>query len=375
MVNLTTLAQNLATAISNARDQKISASQTATLTKVKNQVVAESIKENLAIGDISNLTTDDEFDTKISNHFSRLWSGFNVSDLTKGYFLTKKVNSDGSYAQLWNEPDGGGSQYYNKTANILSYVGTNDGGNDGICVQIYSKYKDAADGQTQNDGVRVNVNPNGAYYTKGVDTSATGGVANNGREIAVKADIPDVSNFATKSYVSGTAMTTAADIVDAALKGNFARLWQNFDVDDNSKGYFYTKKTNANNSYALIFNESDGGGSQFYNPVKNIISFAGVNDGTADGVCVQLYSKYKDTADGQTQNDGVRINVNPTGAYYTKGTNTTATGGSVANEIAVKGDVNALLSRITELESLVATLQSAISNAVDANGNSVYTMP
>lgn len=140
-------------------------------------------------------------------------------------------------------------------------------------------------------------------------------------------------------------------------------------------GYFYSKKDTDNGSYALIFNESDGGGSQYLNSSKDILSYVGTNDGDENGVCVQIYSKFKGETSNNIPNKGVRINVNPNGAFYTKGTNTSATGGSATNEIAVKGDVETLQSRIIVLESLVHALQLALANAVDANGNSVYTVP
>lgn len=112
-----------------------------------------------------------------------------------GYFKTVYNHQDGSYATLWNESDGGGNQYYNKSADVLSYIGTNDGGAgaDAITVQIYSKNK------TSNSGVRLNVNSQKIYYTKGSNTTANGGNENN--EIAVKGDIPDVSGFANASDV------------------------------------------------------------------------------------------------------------------------------------------------------------------------------
>jgi len=119
-----------------------------------------------------------------------------TSDLFKnGYFDTVYNHADGSYAKMWNESDGGGSMYFNKGADVISYVGTNDGGAgaDAVNVQIYSKNK------TSNSGVRLNVNSQKIYYTKGANTTANGGDENN--ELAVKGDIPDVSGFANAADV------------------------------------------------------------------------------------------------------------------------------------------------------------------------------
>lgn len=182
MVDLQTLAQELATKISQSQDSKIAAANVETINKVKTEVVADAVKENLKVQNMSDLTTDEELSTALQSYVK-------TSDIFKnGYFYTKKDNSNGSYALLWNESDGGGSQYYNKTADMISYVGVNDGNSDGIAVQIYSKYKDGTGENTvKNSGVRINVNPNGAYYTKGTNTTATGGSVSN--EIAVKGDI------------------------------------------------------------------------------------------------------------------------------------------------------------------------------------------
>ena len=110
---------------------------------------------------------------------SKIW---NQADLDQGYFQTVYNHEVGSYAKLWNENDGGGSQVFDKTANTISYVGTNleegNGAADGVNVQIYSKDK------ISNEGVRINVNTQKAYYLKGASKA---NVAE--REIAVKEDV------------------------------------------------------------------------------------------------------------------------------------------------------------------------------------------
>ena len=92
---------------------------------------------------------------------TRIWTNKIPNSGSTGYFKTVNNQSDGSYGQLWNEDSGGGAQYYNKTANIISFVGVNSDNADGICAQIYSK------GKGNNVGSRLNVNPNGMFYTKG----------------------------------------------------------------------------------------------------------------------------------------------------------------------------------------------------------------
>lgn len=127
-----------------------------------------------------------------------------------------------------------------------------------------------------------------------------------------------------------TAETTRAtkaesDIVDAldletnerkdednrVINDILTRIWTNKVQDSGATGWFKTVYTNGSGSYAQLWNESDGGGSQFYNSAANIISFVGVNSDNADGICVQIYSKNK------SSNIGARLNANPTGIYYT----------------------------------------------------------
>lgn len=85
---------------------------------------------------------------------------------SNGVFTTKKVNSRGSTAQIWNESDGGGTLFDDATTGIKSFVGVNEGSQDkDIYVQIYSKTK------STNNGVRLNFNPTGAYYTVGSSTT------------------------------------------------------------------------------------------------------------------------------------------------------------------------------------------------------------
>ena len=105
--------------------------------------------------------TDSKDSVVLDDVLTRIWTNKIPNSGSTGYFKTVNNQSDGSYGQLWNEDSGGGAQYYNKTANIISFVGVNSDNADGICAQIYSK------GKGNNVGSRLNVNPNGMFYTKG----------------------------------------------------------------------------------------------------------------------------------------------------------------------------------------------------------------
>lgn len=133
--------------------------------------------------DISGLATKEEVTESsnevLTNILGRIWT--NTGKEESGNFDTSYKHADGSYARIWNETDGGGSQYYNSNKDTLSFVGVNDG-NDGIHVQIYSKKK------STNVGARLNATPDGIFY--GVGNSASIASEN---ELVVKKDITEVN--------------------------------------------------------------------------------------------------------------------------------------------------------------------------------------
>ena len=123
--------------------------------------------------------TDSKDSTVLGDVLTRIWTNKTPDSGSTGHFKTVNNQSDGSYGQLWNEDSGGGAQYYNKTDNILSFVGVNSDNADGICVQIYSKNKG------NNVGSRLNVNPNGMFYTK----DKTNGSFDENDEIVTKKEL------------------------------------------------------------------------------------------------------------------------------------------------------------------------------------------
>lgn len=282
----------------------------------------------------------------------KLWS--NTKDDGTGYFQTKYLHDDGSYAQIWNESDGGGSQYFNSGKDLLTYVGTNDGEN-GITAQIYSKIK------STNLGARLNVSNEGMYYAVGASTPM-----DTEHELAVKGDIPSLDGYATNDALAGVSSrvssledsnasinqnlselsgTVEQDYATKEYVGNAdndvikhidSKLWSN--TKNDGTGYFQTKFSHEDGSYALMWNESDGGGSQYYHASDNTISYVGTADQGSDGICVQIYSKNKVT------NLGSRLNVNPNGIYYATGSSTPLTDD---NEIATKKDIPSLDSYAT----------------------------
>ena len=95
---------------------------------------------------------------------------------------------------------------------------------------------------------------------------------------------------------------------------------------------------NGANGRALIFNETDGGGAKFEHN-DGTWSFAGVNDGGADGLAAQVYA-----VDSQNGYKGTKLDVTVGGLYYTKGEESgkpLAQRDVEKNEVAVKGDITA----------------------------------
>ena len=123
--------------------------RTSEVTELRNNITSEKTRAEKKESEV------------LDDVLTRIWTNKIPNSGSTGYFKTVNNQSDGSYGQLWNEDSGGGAQYYNKTANIISFVGVNSDNADGICAQIYSK------GKGNNVGSRLNVNPNGMFYTKG----------------------------------------------------------------------------------------------------------------------------------------------------------------------------------------------------------------
>ena len=334
----------------------------ATKDELNEEIVRAENAEGALSRDLSLKADKDEVDTALAAKLTK-------SELIKqdGSLYNKVINSSNNASLLFNESDGGGAQFTNNSKNVISYVGVNEDGDNGVCVQIYSKYlNDNADAeQVKNKGTRLNVNPKGMYYTKG----RTNGAFDASEELAT---INDVANEQSRAEQSEAALSGAIE-----LKANQSDM----EVALNSKlnrsdiltgdGYLYNKVNKDNGSHSLIFNETDGGGSQFYNKPENVISYVGVNEDNADGICVQIYSKYKDEAEGQIANEGTRLNVNPKGMYYTKG----KTNGSfdAGDELVTKGELNlkATLEDVNSLSDQLRILNDRLSEISKTNKETV----
>jgi len=142
-----------------------------------------------------------------------------------------------------------------------------------------------------------------------------------------------------KNYV---AAEDAKSIKSAAIDGYHLKLYtiENPTAQDTPKynitlpqqdlSNFVEKVIQGTNGTARIFNEADGGGSKFEHK-DGTWSFAGVNDGGANGLAAQIYAVNKDTKTGS------RINVTVDGIYYTSGRSSMAY--TADDEIATVGQL------------------------------------
>lgn len=153
-------------------------------TKEEVSAVDEGLQDNIDTEANTREANDNYIDNKLTGFIRRVWQNYDETDASKGWFYTKYNLSSKSYSLVFNENDGGGIQVFDKTANVISYVGANleEGNSDkdsAINVQIYSKDK------TSNEGVRLNINSQKAYYLKGANKTNV-----PEREVAVIENIP-----------------------------------------------------------------------------------------------------------------------------------------------------------------------------------------
>ena len=302
--------------------------------------------------------------------------------------ITKKNNKDLT-AMIWNEESGGGAQFKNENVGKISFIGVNNGEEaSDIWVQGYAK------NISNNTGTRITLTTDGFYYTKNQNNSSY--TADDEvlvkkdlpefpdmSDVAMKSDIPDVSNFATKEEIPSvdglaseefvtnkiseieipdvsefvkssdveTAISAAGHVKASELNG----LVSVNGVNAPSAQHKVITQSNNKNLTALLFNESDGGGSQFKNEAVGKISFIGVNNGADDNeIWVQGYAKNIST------NIGTRLTLTTEGMYYTKNQ---ANGSYTADdEIIVKKDTSNFVVP-TKLSGLVAVDGVNVSSA------------
>lgn len=104
-------------------------------------------------------------------------------------FVVQVIESQNGEAIIQNEPTGGGAKFHH-TDGTESFVGVNDGGENGMVAQIYADKN--VDGNWI--GSRINVYQKGIFYHNAEDKASADYVDDDPEhEIATIGDIPDVS--------------------------------------------------------------------------------------------------------------------------------------------------------------------------------------
>ena len=168
------------------------------------------------------------------------------------------------------------------------------------------------------------------------------------------------------------------DDIISELENLGAAIWEGYRSHKLNGGKFMNT-INDDDIEAVIFNEKDGGGLKITNndSAAKIVSSVCVNNGgdNVNDITAQIYSKYTDddVALGHDKNYGSRLNVNPHGIYYTKGTLTNATANNLRNEVAVLKDIDTLEASVDDKLALKANAVDVYTkNEVDTKLSTVY---
>lgn len=309
--------------------------------------------------DISELATKEEVTESsnevLTNILGRIWT--NTDKEESGNFDTSYKHADGSYARIWNETDGGGSQYYNSNKDTLSFVGVNDG-NDGIHVQIYSKKK------STNVGARLNATPDGIFY--GVGNSASIAPEN---ELVVKKDITEVNtNLEAEIEARSTADTQLQN--DLQVEATTAREAEKANADaivaEVSRATEKEAEIEANLASAVKFTTSTYEGRD-----KKVITLDNDELINARSNSEDLENKVNVGGKSISLIQLNRWNVVDVGSPYTLTNINTPKGqrptvqeagqsGPEANQIAYVSDVAGLSNTLEALNATVQILQSKV---------------
>lgn len=309
--------------------------------------------------DISGLATKEEVTESsnevLTNILGRIWT--NTDKEESGNFDTSYKHADGSYARIWNETDGGGSQYYNSNKDTLSFVGVNDG-NDGIHVQIYSKKK------STNVGARLNATPDGIFY--GVGNSASIAPEN---ELVVKKDITEVNtNLEAEIEARSTADTQLQN--DLQVEATTAREAEKANADaivaEVSRATEKEAEIEANLASAVKFTTSTYEGID-----KKVITLDNDELINARSNSEDLENKVNVGGKSISLIQLNRWNVVDVGSPYTLTNINTPKGqrptvqeagqsGPEANQIAYVSDVAGLSNTLEALNATVQILQSKV---------------
>ena len=129
-------------------------------------------------------------------------------------YVEESVQGTNGTSYVWNEQTGGGARFVH-TDGTESFVGVNDGGENGMVAQIY------ADKQVDGNwvGSRINVYQKGIFYHNAEDKASDGYVADDpNHEIATKGDVAEVSSASTanKTILDSLPKQMLVDLVNVS---------------------------------------------------------------------------------------------------------------------------------------------------------------
>lgn len=279
----------------------------------------------------ANAEADAQLATKVGNIEQDYVSKTDTKNAFKAQSLYnlvtyKYTDTDGSYSQVWNETSGGGLMYYDKTSDIKSFIGVNNGReSDDIWAQFYAKVV------ATNIGTRMNFTNHGVYMT--ID-KANGSYTEDDLLVTKK----DIASFVSTDRLGGWVT------IDGTLKNESVR--KNYD----------------NGNQNLWFCESDG--SAFYTTdTKTKVRKCWATDARTDAnrtpetvkntdIDVISYCRVTEANDtiGFAANQGARLIGNVFGYYYTKNKTQSSDFDPEKDEIVTVGDIKSLVTAFLQTE-------------------------
>jgi len=209
-----------------------------------------------------------------------------AADNTK---VDKEINGTNGKALIFNESDGGGAKFEH-TDGTWSFVGVNDGGEDGIAGQIYAVKP--VSGGTAN-GARIDVSQSGMYYTVGNQSASQRMVADN--EIATKGDVSAEEARALAAEAELASQIAEKDSLPERNAGTVGKFLTNDGTDASWAAlpeYTITKDAQAETGYAHTYHLTKDGvnvGASINIPKDMVVESGTVETCTQDDVPVVGY--------------------------------------------------------------------------------------
>lgn len=182
-------------------------------------VVADVAQNAADIADIQAVLATIQGDDSVSGsmrNLIKLASNTLMAEINKK--TTQEIVTANGKSLVWNEASGGGAKFEHADG-TWSFVGVNDGGENGLAGQLYVVKKN--DETNKYEGTRLNLTKGGFYYVKGDSAAYTAG-----DELATLKDVQSAS---------GDAATKTIYMVDASSgQSEYAKVWHFYQGSDSS---------------------------------------------------------------------------------------------------------------------------------------------